>query len=301
MSAFLRTLTAELGLASSGAAEGMEVVIVHESGILLATSTDDALSAGGHTLNWSDAITPPAVRAGLAAADAHWGGDWARPFAGARPEGFRRYPHPQLCIVSVPYSDDWGLRALLLTVLPVAGYRREIDGAMAAALGQVGAERAAAEVHTAGVREQVGATVVRNWATQLGLSVGILAAGCAAVFGFAVQIRIRLRALAKEMGRVATLDFVDRRRYGASYVDEVVAIGRSFALMEVSLLSFSRYVPEKVVRLLASRGTVARLGVSPRDVTVMFSDIVGFTSLAEQQVSDGATDRPGQSINQPTY
>ncbi len=63
-----------------------------------------------------------------------------------------------------------------------------------------------------------------------------------------------------------------------------MSIGRSFALMDVNLLSFSRYVPENVVRLLASRGTVARLGVSPRDVTVMFSDIVGFTTLAEQQI-----------------
>ena len=51
--------------------------------------------------------------------------------------------------------------------------------------------------------------------------------------------------------------------------------------MEMNLLSFSRYVPEGVVRLLANKGTVAHLGVQPRDVSVMFSDIVGFSTLAE--------------------
>jgi adenylate cyclase len=51
--------------------------------------------------------------------------------------------------------------------------------------------------------------------------------------------------------------------------------------MRVALDSFSRYVPVDVVRELMRRGEAARIGGSRCDVTALFTDIQGFTSVSE--------------------
>lgn len=83
MSAFMRALKAQLDtrytVADSGAGEGFQMVLVHESGSLLATSTGDALSesSGGAELGWRDAISSPNMRAALAIVSAACGGNWS--------------------------------------------------------------------------------------------------------------------------------------------------------------------------------------------------------------------------------
>ena len=111
---------------------------------------------------------------------------------------------------------------------------------------------------------------------------GILLIGWLMVMGFAMRVSQILRTLAAEMERVARLDLASDSMYRPLCVDEVVALSRAFALMDMNLLSFSRYVPESVVRLLADKSTVAHLGVAPCEVSVMFSDIVGFSTVAER-------------------
>jgi adenylate cyclase len=51
--------------------------------------------------------------------------------------------------------------------------------------------------------------------------------------------------------------------------------------MRRALDSFGRYVPVAVVRQLLSRGEAAAIGGHEAEVTVLFTDIVGFTSIAE--------------------
>ena len=164
-----------------------------------------------------------------------------------------------------------------------------MDAQAAANLLRIRAEADSVAAEVAGLRARVGQSVQRNWAVQLGLSAAILLAGSLLVTALATRMGRVLRALAAEMERVARLDFAGvggGAVYGARQVDEVVALSRSFALMEMNLLSFSRYVPDRVVRLLANKATVAHLGVQPRDVSVMFSDIVGFSTLAETLVPE---------------
>jgi len=53
-------------------------------------------------------------------------------------------------------------------------------------------------------------------------------------------------------------------------------------IMKHAMNSFGRYVPMKVVRVLVTRGEEAKLGVYPREVTIFFSDIANFTTIAEE-------------------
>ena len=67
-----------------------------------------------------------------------------------------------------------------------------------------------------------------------------------------------------------------------SIVNEFDAIEQSKERMKVSLRSFSRYVPKDLVKELITSGKEAKLGGERRKVTIHFSDIVGFTPIAEK-------------------
>jgi class 3 adenylate cyclase len=56
--------------------------------------------------------------------------------------------------------------------------------------------------------------------------------------------------------------------------------------MKVSLRSFSRYVPRDIVRKLVAQSDEAKLGGKLREVTVKFTDLVGFTALSEELDAD---------------
>jgi adenylate cyclase len=66
-----------------------------------------------------------------------------------------------------------------------------------------------------------------------------------------------------------------------SFVLEVDRLGAATEEMKVGLRSFGKYVPADLVRALLESGKEARLGGERRAVTRFFSDIAGFTALAE--------------------
>ena len=292
MSTFLRLLKSQLDVhvhsSINVTGEGFQMVMVHEEGSLLATSTGESLSRDGAQLDWQEAIRNPLMRAALGVVSAACGGNWSALFTGgaAAAAQLRVYPAngSDILITTRPYSDGYGLRIVLLSAVPVAMYRQDVDEQALVNILRIRADTEGVARSVAELRSQVNESVRRNWTIQLVLSVVILVAGTVLVYFFATRVGRVLLALAAEMERVARLDLAidgSGDAYSAKHVHEVVALSRSFALMEMNLLSFSRYVPEGVVRLLASKGTVAHLGVAPRDVSVMFSDIVGFSTLAE--------------------
>lgn len=79
-------------------------------------------------------------------------------------------------------------------------------------------------------------------------------------------------------------------------LDQVVRIpsrlrefdGLSTALLQMSrgLASFQKYMPTELVRTLVSRGIEAEPGGEQRSLTVMFTDLAGFTSLSEMLGED---------------
>ncbi len=54
--------------------------------------------------------------------------------------------------------------------------------------------------------------------------------------------------------------------------------------LRIALDAFSRYIPIDIVRQLLDRGDAAKIGGKALDITILFSDIEGFTSISENML-----------------
>jgi adenylate cyclase len=70
--------------------------------------------------------------------------------------------------------------------------------------------------------------------------------------------------------------------YKPSYIREINYLQNSFHNMRQSLASFVRYVPFALVKQLVNSGDVACVAGENREITCLFSDISGFTSISEK-------------------
>jgi adenylate cyclase len=70
--------------------------------------------------------------------------------------------------------------------------------------------------------------------------------------------------------------------------------------MKTGLSSFARYVPRDVVRSLLGSGGEAKLAGEVKTLTVFFSDIAGFTTLAEQMPPDALVELLGGYFDEST-
>jgi adenylate cyclase len=105
----------------------------------------------------------------------------------------------------------------------------------------------------------------------------------AGLFGtlFSLQVSRPLRTFATEMSRVRNLEFSEEPSPPSS-IDEVHEMGAALDTMKIGLRSFEKYVPTDLVRMLLQSGRDPVLGGESAPLTVMFADIVGFTSISEQ-------------------
>jgi len=109
------------------------------------------------------------------------------------------------------------------------------------------------------------------------LMVGAVAAG-------AIGMRAMRRDLEGLIGattRLRNFDFAPARRERGTFRD-VQAAARSLEQAKTALRALGKYVPLDLVRLLYEAGTEPMLGAEIRDVTIAFSDIEGFTTVAEE-------------------
>ena len=97
-----------------------------------------------------------------------------------------------------------------------------------------------------------------------------------------------LKRLASDAARMTRLELEDQEAV-ESHVLEVHQLAESHDQMRDALTSFSRYVPTGVVRQLLDQGEAAQLGGRTRDVTVLFSDVRGFTTISESMSPDDLT------------
>lgn len=97
---------------------------------------------------------------------------------------------------------------------------------------------------------------------------------------FASTVSRPIRDMSAIMERIARLDIPDERP-PASPIAEIHTMANAMGAMEAGLASFARYVPVDLVRTLLASGVAARLGAEPRRLTVLFTDIAGFTPLLE--------------------
>lgn len=104
------------------------------------------------------------------------------------------------------------------------------------------------------------------------------------VAGLALAARTLGRGIAsvtQEVERIRRLDLDDpvASPGGAA---ELGALGTAMGGMKSALRLFSVYVPRDLVRKLMAEGAEAKLGGERRRLTVMFSDVQGFTTIAER-------------------
>jgi len=103
-----------------------------------------------------------------------------------------------------------------------------------------------------------------------------------AVVGLALSKRLAkpLTDLALDMGRIQNFD-LDGSAPIDSRISEIVQMKTSLENMKKGLRSFKRYVPADLVFELIQLGREAVLGAENRPLTVLFSDIAGFTTISE--------------------
>jgi adenylate cyclase len=115
---------------------------------------------------------------------------------------------------------------------------------------------------------------------------------------FSTRVSQALIELAGEMGRVGQFDLTERPLLGTrSSVREVNVMTTAFESMKASLRSFAKYVPAQVVGELLRSGQEARLGGQKQQLSVLFCDVAGFTSISERMTPDALVDALGEFLH----
>ena len=136
--------------------------------------------------------------------------------------------------------------------------------------------------------DELGGEVRRlEFAAWLGLAAVVAAVAGAWLVGYAIG-KPMLR-LARATSAIRTLDLTSARPLAGSRLRELDEAIRAYNALIAVLHWFETYVPRRLVKQLMAQGEQATALVE-RDVTVLFTDIVDFTSLAERlSASDAAT------------
>ena len=123
------------------------------------------------------------------------------------------------------------------------------------------------------------------------LAVTVLAIGVAIVMATRIARKYSrpLEQLVMASERIGSLDLDDIDEVD-SPVLELKQLARAQGQMCAALQSFSRYVPMEIVRSLVEMGEVARIGGRTESLTVLFTDIRGFTTIAETMTPQALTD-----------
>ena len=165
-------------------------------------------------------------------------------------------------------ADDWGLS--------LSGYAPVRDGA-GRSVGVLGLDVKAKRI------ESVRAEILRQTVAIYGLAVLLLALAAIAV---GRNVRAPLNRLIEAAGAIAAGDL--KTRVAIQRSDEFGVAARHFDTMAAGLEerefireTFGRYVSKDVVAGLLADRTSVELGGEEREVTILFSDLRGYSTLSE--------------------
>lgn len=126
--------------------------------------------------------------------------------------------------------------------------------------------------------------VIGLWKNNLIISTSIafsiLLFGMLFVWFLSILISKPIEKIAEEAGAITSLNFSQIISLN-SYVKEISNMQNAFVSMVQSLKSFTRYISFALVKKLMSSKDIAHVGGENKEITFLFSDINGFTSLSE--------------------
>jgi adenylate cyclase len=124
--------------------------------------------------------------------------------------------------------------------------------------------------------------VERSIRTTIWIVVGVLGGALLISLYVSSQVSRPLERLADEAKAIKKLQFL-ATPVAHSIVREVDNLAVSIEDMKSGLRSFRKYVPTELFRTFLASGREAEFGGERRTVTIFFSDIVNFTTIAEDQ------------------
>ncbi|MBI9103496.1 MAG: hypothetical protein JEY99_13845 [Spirochaetales bacterium] len=104
------------------------------------------------------------------------------------------------------------------------------------------------------------------------------------------KISFPLNKLVIEAGKIGNFDLSDDIAV-ASRITEIHGLSTEMTSMKRGLRSFNRYVPSKLVKQLIKSGQEVSIGGVSKELTFLFSDIEGFTSIAENTTPENLMKR----------
>ncbi len=114
------------------------------------------------------------------------------------------------------------------------------------------------------------------------LALAFVAALLPVVWWIGARLSRSMKILAMETDRIQHFDTTSPPMTVRSLIREIDDLGRSVATMRTVVLTFARFVPKRLVQQLVTTGAALRLGGTRREVTVLFTDIEGFTAITEK-------------------
>jgi adenylate cyclase len=188
-------------------------------------------------------------------------------------------------LVNTDTLDDPAIRALGRAGR--AAQRFELDGAPYLARTLAIAVPGAEAWHVLAYAPEGDFTVAMRGRVVSSLLISFVAVVIAVGIAWLLARRVSgpLITLAGEMAKVGELR-LDDRDPSPSLFREIEMMNDALVRMKGGLRSFARYVPRDLVRTLLASGHEAELSGEVRELTVYFSDLAGFTSLAESKSPD---------------
>ena len=128
----------------------------------------------------------------------------------------------------------------------------------------------------------IGLSTGRLWTIGLiGLSIVVAAALVAA--WLAHRLAAPIRDLAIMANAMARLELDDVHEPKHSRIRELDDLARSFGAMLRAIGAFATYVPRQLVHQRLTLGEVGQMASEQRELTVMFTDLTGFSRMAESR------------------
>jgi adenylate cyclase len=111
-------------------------------------------------------------------------------------------------------------------------------------------------------------------------ALAILGAMIPLVYWIGHRVSWAVRSLADETERIRRFE-LDAPAPPRSRVRELDELGQSLVTMKVALRTFAAYVPRRLVKRLMESGQPMGLGGRRRELTILFSDVWGFSRMAQ--------------------